>query len=630
MKKQFKKILLIFISYFFSFIFLFNGVLSNENKDNYLKITNKKLNDIKINNYDNEKKYNLYFFENDFNKQSNLIFNYIFTTRTSFYESLKEEIKQKIEQKLNSDFNYFVFLENNNSKNFINFFGYFSLLNNESEFYYFYIKNFDFINAKNKIELINTNALYYNFKFKLNFKKGDESKYIEFKNFFSLNNKKIIKKDDNFKIEILLNKENFINPLFEEVFMLSFSNIIFNKIAENIYKVNLLHFNIFNFRKEDFLAIFNLENLSLENIFYELDIKNLSLKVNYFEVLINNEYQNQKIIYTGNFNINFENLKFEIDDSIIKLNKNIYEIEKEFIIQNLMINPLIEIISDWKINKNFDLKTVTITPILDLNKIEKLIFKSYIQNFFNNFEHNIFLNTKRLLNINDAFFKKTFLKKFDIKNVFVSPNSEEIKILKVNNILIKNIYYKKNAIKIFVSALVQKNNNNFNINEDILINEFYKYDLNNFENFILNNFYKDKVNFDVVKLDFFLSDQNNWKKLGNFSNDLLFKNYKIIQKKKKIIIFYDIYDHENKFLLKDYKTINLLNEISNSKTETKKSLDSKDEHDNKKIFENEKIQKHILLKENWYYFLLIIPILCFVIFLFKKITNHLRFRKYKI
>jgi len=345
----------------------------------------------------------------------------------------------------------------------------------------------DLIEINNQIKLKNIEIQMKNLKIEEKIKNLN-SKFE--KNFFILNNEIDLLKETNFLLQNGIKEKNYLINLLKNNLKQSKDHFIFREeIRENILENKIEGENfIFDY-------LFNLQEFlhfkcKKFNYFYNKNIQKLNTKLNLINTInyIKNQKNIQKLFDLNSNQFNQQNL--------LKIFKRSNSFEKKFLtnednnnnknskieITNILNSFLtIEQILSYNENNNIIIEE-------DLNSDEEFSFPDKIKNKLTKFKNIPSLNLKQI-----EYNKYKNQKEIDLyskeRRINSDQNEEQIKlikknikkikkIIKQNEIKIKNFQNVINEFKNNIFLLSHFRNNSFNFNKNIFINK--------------NNFYKNK------------------------------------------------------------------------------------------------------------------------------------------
>lgn len=483
--------------------------------------------DINFHSYDYNQKYLFYVDENNF---ANLVWKIIPFIFYNFYDFYFENFQQY--ENINRLFsnNQYIYICNafeNNGNDILMNLSYFVKFNSIATIL---IKNVSLKNAISFQKENDSDYVYPIFKFPAEFG------YIEKKTLSDYKDPNVTKPVYTKKIDYENDKafelKNYSNYkiLEKSEVLIKIPNLRFAILKNDLNNLNINLPNSFQLREEDIKNNFGLfENIFPTTLTYKINKTindDIELDIYSLNYEINTNIQNINFSYNGYLKILILKPNFIINTQTIESGTNLIDFDLNFFKKWVVIDKnYFDLISNISLNKDYLNNEANVNIKFDEKKTKKLFLYDYYKNYFNDISLKIKFDNKNKVcfNLND--FANIFIDDFDEKKLkfyFIEKPNEIINIL--------NLKYWKNIDKNLVHVLVQLQINSENKTEKPIfefdINNFCKYDFSNAKSYIEKNFY---LGNELNKKDLliFLDNQNNWSKLGSFSDNLTFKNVKL-------------------------------------------------------------------------------------------------------
>ncbi len=358
-----------------------------------------------------------------------------------------------------------------------------------------------------------------------------------------------------------------LNP---NIMTFSFSNIIFQKLVNNISNFYYVDIDLMNLTSDTLKNLFKLYNnlipldlnysISLSNNLHILNLKRVSYKIS--------ENQNFTLYYEGNYSITFVENNYQFNWEIISSTYSLITVTEKDISDNLILNKYYkEKIGSLSVEKNYDNNSALVNVTFNENKYKNLIFYDFLKNYFLkksfviNFQQNIEVNFK-LANSYQQIFIDNFKSEYVVVNFVYYPYFVEI--IELSSITKNSLL---NSVSFLAKLRVVINGKSYIISVNGLVEGFEYFSFfseQKIKDFILENFYEnDEINYQKLKET--LNKQSSWDYISNYSKNLLFRNIQIkkVENVEILEISLDVYNSLDIFL--ENKKIEISLERENNK-----------------------------------------------------------------
>lgn len=417
-----------------------------------------------------------------------------------------------------------------------------------------------------------------------------------------------------------------------------FSNIKFYMTPTNMeLKTNLNNFDIFTLNGNELLRNVTFLNAVTKKISYTThEFNNLYslLVIKNIEFSFNNKYQNILLSYNGNYEIPIKNNTFDLNFKNIISKYDIYSINEEILLKEFTATSKIyqNLINKFHITKDFFNNRVELL-INTKPEAKNLIFYNLFKRYYVDRYYGFSFDNHHNITIKKDYIQSTYIEEFDLNKLKIAFENESEGTVEIKKLLNKYVDMQEEKIYLKLRVLIRSKNYSVEQDVDIILEGFLKFNTDELQKYINENFYDSKNKFMFDNFSTFIKNSSNWKDKCIISDGIQPRVTEIIRKDNNVFVYYDLINQQSKIIKSGKMEIivknqndstndnnNNINNDDNNNNDDETNLDKESNKENANNVSNFK-------KEYLYLLILLVIPLIFIIF---KIVKSLKKRKYKI